>query len=217
MLRRWGFSWGGWLDNRHGEWWLIAQLVLIAAHALPAWPAPASLGLVWPWPLQLLGWALFALGLALAAQAFWRLGSSLSPLPDPLPGAALVISGAYARCRHPMYQAVLLCSLGVTVALGSLLHLGLLLGLVRRAGRQGPPGGASAPVRASGLRRLPRLDRSDRAASALAGLALIPASALRGWGRRGGWPGSRTDRRARPSDRGWWPSWGPAPSPAPVP
>ncbi|MCT0223894.1 isoprenylcysteine carboxylmethyltransferase family protein [Synechococcus sp. CS-1328] len=129
FLRRWGFSWRGWLDNRHGEWWLIAQLVLIAAHALPAWPAPARLGLVWPWHLQLLGWGLFILGLALAAQAFWRLGSSLSPLPDPIPGAALVISGAYARCRHPMYQAVLVCSLGVTVALGSLLHLGLLLAL----------------------------------------------------------------------------------------
>ena len=84
-------------------------------------------------------------GLALAAQAFWRLGPSLTPLPDPKPGAALITRGAYARCRHPLYQAVLLCSLGVVLSFGSLLHLALLLGLCavywqQRAG-QGNIGG----------------------------------------------------------------------------
>jgi protein-S-isoprenylcysteine O-methyltransferase Ste14 len=125
----WQLSWGGWLDNRHGEWWLLAQLLLIAAHLLPPWPAPGSWGFAWPLPLAAAGVLLFLFGLALAAQAFWRLGPSLTPLPDPKPGAALVTSGAYARCRHPLYQAILLCSLGVTLALGSLLHLALLLAL----------------------------------------------------------------------------------------
>jgi protein-S-isoprenylcysteine O-methyltransferase Ste14 len=129
-LRRWGLSWGGWLDNRHGEWWLLAQLALIAAHLLPPWPAPGAWGYAWPLPVALAGVVLFLLGLGLAAQAFWGLGPSLTPLPDPIPGAPLVVSGAYARCRHPLYQAVLLCSLGVTLALGSLLHLALLLALV---------------------------------------------------------------------------------------
>jgi protein-S-isoprenylcysteine O-methyltransferase Ste14 len=72
---------------------------------------------------------LLLIGLVLALQALLRLGSSLTPLPEPMAGAALVTSGAYARCRHPLYQAVLLCSLGLTLAMGSLLHLGLLLGL----------------------------------------------------------------------------------------
>jgi protein-S-isoprenylcysteine O-methyltransferase Ste14 len=72
---------------------------------------------------------MFVLGLLLAAQAFWRLGPSLTPLPDPKPGAALITSGAYGRCRHPLYQAILICSLGVALALGSLLHLALLLAL----------------------------------------------------------------------------------------
>jgi protein-S-isoprenylcysteine O-methyltransferase Ste14 len=125
----WQLSWGGWLDNRHGEWWLLAQLLLIAAHLLPPWPSPGSWGYAWPLPLALLGAVLFLVGLAAAAQAFWRLGPSLTPLPDPKPGAALVTSGAYGRCRHPLYQAILLCSLGVTLALGSLLHLALLLSL----------------------------------------------------------------------------------------
>ena len=125
----WGFSWGGWLDNRRGEWWLLAQLLLIAAHLLPPWPAPGSWGYAWPLPIAATGALLFLLGLALAAQAFLRLGPSLTPLPDPKPGAELVTVGAYRRCRHPLYRAVLLCSLGVSLALGSLLHLGLLLAL----------------------------------------------------------------------------------------
>jgi protein-S-isoprenylcysteine O-methyltransferase Ste14 len=125
----WGLSWGGWLDNRRGEWWLLAQLALIAAHLLPPWPAPGSWGFAWPLPLAVLGVVLFVAGLVLAAQAFWRLGPSLTPLPDPKPGAALVTTGAYGRCRHPLYQAVLVCSLGVVLALGSLLHLALLLAL----------------------------------------------------------------------------------------
>ena len=128
-LQRWGLSWGGWLDNRHGEWWLLAQLALIASHLLPPWPAPGAWGYAWPLPLALGGAGLFLLGLGLAGQAFRGLGSSLTPLPDPIPGAALVTTGPYGRCRHPLYQAILLCSLGVCLALGSVLHLALLLGL----------------------------------------------------------------------------------------
>ena len=127
--RRWGLSWGGWLDNRRGEWWLLAQVALILAHGLPPWPAPGSWGYAWPLPVALGGTVLLLVGLGLAVQAFLGLGSSLTPLPEPMAGAALVTTGAYARCRHPLYQAVLLCSLGLTLALGSLLHLALLLAL----------------------------------------------------------------------------------------
>lgn len=129
QLHRWGFSWEGLRDNRRGEWWLIAQLALIAAHLLPPTPPPSALGLVWPLAPRLLGWSVFALGLLLAAQAVGSLGASLTPLPEPMPSAALVTTGAYGRCRHPLYQAVVLCSLGVALALGSLLHLALLLTL----------------------------------------------------------------------------------------
>ncbi|MEB3334920.1 MAG: methyltransferase [Cyanobacteriota bacterium] len=129
QLTQWGFSWPGLRDNRRGEWWLIAQLALIAAHLLPPLPPPGALGLTWPLALRLLGGGVLLLGLALAAQAFWSLGDSLTPLPEPMPTAALITTGAYGRCRHPLYQAVLLCSLGVALVLGSLLHLALLLAL----------------------------------------------------------------------------------------
>jgi len=128
-LQHWGLSWAGLRDNRHGEWWLLAQLSLIAAHALPPEPSPAAWGVHWPWVLRGLGGFVLLLGLALAAQGAFNLGESLTPLPEPIPGAALVTEGAYRRCRHPLYQAVILCSLGVVLLLGSLLHLGLLIAL----------------------------------------------------------------------------------------
>jgi protein-S-isoprenylcysteine O-methyltransferase Ste14 len=128
-LHQWGFSWEGLADNRRGEWWLIAQLALIAAHLLPPTPAPAALGLVWPLALRVLGWGTLALGLGLAGQAVRGLGASLTPLPEPMDQAPLVTAGVYGRCRHPLYQAVLVCSLGVAVALGSGLHLALLVAL----------------------------------------------------------------------------------------
>jgi protein-S-isoprenylcysteine O-methyltransferase Ste14 len=128
-LAQWGFSWRGLRDNRHGEWWLLGQLSLIALHLLPPLPAPASYGIVWPLALRLVGWSTFGLGVLLAAQAAFNLGPSLTPLPEPMAGAALITNGAYGRCRHPLYQAILVCSLGSVLALGSLLHLVLLLAL----------------------------------------------------------------------------------------
>jgi protein-S-isoprenylcysteine O-methyltransferase Ste14 len=128
-MQKWGFSWDGLRDNRHGEWWLLAQLFLIAAHWLPPTPPPSVLGIDWPPALRLIGALTFFIGLVIGAQGALNLGDSLSPLPEPMPWAPLVTEGAYGRCRHPLYQSLLLCSLGVTLALGSLLHLVLLLAL----------------------------------------------------------------------------------------
>ncbi len=133
LLSRWGFSASGWRDNRHGEWWLAAQVLLLFALLLPPLPPPLSpplaLGLPWPPLLRLGGGVLVLLALALAVQALLRLGPSLSPLPEPMPEADLVTEGAYGRCRHPLYQSLLIGALGVTLLLGSLLHLALALAL----------------------------------------------------------------------------------------
>ena len=129
LLRRWGFTLAGWSDNRRGEWWLVAQLLLIAALLLPAWPVPVALGLTWPLALRLAGGALVLLALVGAARSLLQLGASLTPLPEPMPGAALVTEGPYARCRHPLYRQILLGAAGMTLLLGSLLHLALLIAL----------------------------------------------------------------------------------------
>lgn len=130
LLEHWGFSASGWRDNRRGEWWLAAQGILIAAVALlPALPAPAAPGFSWPLMPRLVGAVLLAVCLAQAALALRGLGNSLTPLPEPIPGAALVRQGPYARCRHPVYRAVLGAALAVALLRGSLLHLGLLVAL----------------------------------------------------------------------------------------
>ena len=160
LLRRWGFTFGGLFSNRHGEWWLLAQLLLITAMALPP-AAPATLQ-GWPWPLRLLGAITFSTGAALALQSFRDLGASLTPLPDPMPDAPLVTEGAYRRCRHPLYQALLLAGLGLMLVLGSLQHL-LLLGLL-------------AAVLAGKARREERqlLQRHPAYAATMATTAIIP-------------------------------------------
>ena len=129
-LQRWGFTLEGWHDNRRGEWWMLAQLLLILGHLLPGFPSPGSFGIIWPNSLRILGISVVLAGLLLSLASFRSLGASLSPLPEPMPGAPLMTEGLYARCRHPLYLSVLVCSLGVCIALGSLLHGGLLLGLV---------------------------------------------------------------------------------------
>jgi len=126
----WGLSWNGWFNNRRGEWWLLAQLALIAFHLFPGWPKPEFFGIDWPAAAQLTGLITLGIGVGLALQGFLTLGASLSPLPDPKPGADLVTTGVYARCRLPLYRAVLVCSLGVVIAWASLLHLMLLLALI---------------------------------------------------------------------------------------
>ena len=173
MFSGWGLQLGGWWDNRRGEWWLVGQMLLIAAHLLPAWPRSSRFGLeAWPWQLHLLGAGLLMIGLLLALQAFVSLGSSLSPLPEPKHGNELVCCGAYERCRHPMYQAVLICSLGVVIGLGSLLHLLLLLLLVLVLG-ESPPGRTRHGQPPPGLRPLSAAHSGHRAESSLAGLALM--------------------------------------------
>ena len=127
MFSSWGLTWRGWLDNRRGEWWLLAQLLLIAAHLLPA---PERWGISpWPRPLVWLGALMVLWGLGLALQDFITLGSNLSPLPEPKDSHQLIQEGPYQQRRHPMYQAVLVCSAGMVIAQGSLLHLLLLLAL----------------------------------------------------------------------------------------
>jgi protein-S-isoprenylcysteine O-methyltransferase Ste14 len=126
MMRDWGLSWGGWLDNRRGEWWLLGQLVLIAMDiALPAWPLRWSS----PQGLMVVGVVVLIAGLVLAAAAFVQLGSSLTPLPEPMPKAELKAQGLYGFCRHPLYLAVLVCALGMALIKGGVLHPLLLLGL----------------------------------------------------------------------------------------
>jgi protein-S-isoprenylcysteine O-methyltransferase Ste14 len=126
----WGFSWGGILDNRKGEWWLIGQILLIAGHVIPIWWSPfVHSGIVWPIWMTFFGLCLLLLGIFKSMKAFISLGENLSPLPTPKSGSNMVQSGSYKSCRHPLYQGILLSSFGVTIGWGSIFHALLLISL----------------------------------------------------------------------------------------
>jgi hypothetical protein len=102
-LQKWGFSWEGLRDNRHGEWWLLAQMILIAAHWLPPTPPPSALGIHWPLALRLIGGLTVLIGLVLGAQGALNLGDSLSPLPEPMPGAPLITKGGHPWSHQSLH------------------------------------------------------------------------------------------------------------------
>lgn len=103
-----------WWKGSRGEWFAIAQVVLMVLIFLgprnlpgwPGWPPPAArFGSIAGGLLILLGGALFLAGL-------FSLGGNLTPLPHPKEESTLVETGAYALARHPMYGGGLLAALG---------------------------------------------------------------------------------------------------------
>ncbi len=82
--------------------------------------------------IRWLGAPLIAGGLALAIWGVRSLGRSLTPGTEPLPGAPLVTSGAYAHVRHPIYAGIVLGLTGYTLAWSNW-TLALLVGLLAGA------------------------------------------------------------------------------------
>jgi protein-S-isoprenylcysteine O-methyltransferase Ste14 len=105
--------------------WVWGQLALIATVGIvaPLLPRYVSLGDVDPainrvdpnW-IRWLGAPLVVTGVAMAVWGVRSLGRSLTPGTEPLPGAPLVTSGAYAHSRHPIYAGIVLLLAGYTLA-----------------------------------------------------------------------------------------------------
>lgn len=107
--------------NRSAVGWafvLIQAVLLIALVVLPtgdAWPTPAA--------LIILAGMFIGLGLVGVAIAALRLGPALTPTPVPTERGTMVTGGLYRFVRHPIYTAVLIIVIGLTVRSGSLLTL----------------------------------------------------------------------------------------------
>jgi protein-S-isoprenylcysteine O-methyltransferase Ste14 len=94
-----------------GEGWVAIQgvlLLVVASAGLlgPAWSGPARV------VTSVVGFGGIAGGLVLAVRGIRDLGSALTPLPHPLPGADLVVGGVYGLVRHPIYGGLIVASFG---------------------------------------------------------------------------------------------------------
>jgi protein-S-isoprenylcysteine O-methyltransferase Ste14 len=105
--------------------WVWGQALLMVTVALlaPLLPRYVSLGdadyalnRIDPAWIRGMGGLVALAGLALAAWGAKSLGPSLTPGTEPLPGAPLVTSGAYAHVRHPIYAGLVLILAGYTLA-----------------------------------------------------------------------------------------------------
>jgi len=97
--------------------------IVYAAVLLGAWllqrfvPLPASMPR--DFPINLIGWLLFAAGIAAGLAGIFQFGA-LGTTVDPTGRASsLAASGIYAYTRNPMYLGAVLAFVGLSFALGS--------------------------------------------------------------------------------------------------
>jgi protein-S-isoprenylcysteine O-methyltransferase Ste14 len=108
-----------------GEGWVALQLLLLLAIVAAAMALPLPVGDSVEQVARVVGLGALVGGLVVFALGIVTLGSSLSPLPAPLPSAELVERGIYRFVRHPIYTGLVLAALGGSVYTVSPLAVGL--------------------------------------------------------------------------------------------
>ncbi|MBM2824238.1 MAG: isoprenylcysteine carboxylmethyltransferase family protein [Thermoleophilia bacterium] len=83
--------------------------ILVAGVRGPSWSAG--------WLLVVVGILVALSGAAVAFSAGRAHAGSLTPFPQPKPGAALIESGPYRVVRHPIYSGGTLFFVGISLAL----------------------------------------------------------------------------------------------------
>jgi protein-S-isoprenylcysteine O-methyltransferase Ste14 len=117
---------GGDLGDR-GEIFVVLQVALVAALTVGSAALPSFIGV----PLeQGLGPLVMILGAIVGLYASIELGPCLSPWPVPANiFEELVVTGVYARVRHPLYAGLLAVAIGFAVATHSAVRLLLTVAL----------------------------------------------------------------------------------------
>ena len=70
-----------------------------------------------------------AIGALIVVCSSLRLGRSLTPFPEPVPGGRLTGTGPYRFVRHPMYLGVFFIAIGFADATHSITRAALAVGL----------------------------------------------------------------------------------------
>ncbi|MGZ8391442.1 MAG: methyltransferase family protein [Gemmatimonadales bacterium] len=118
--------------------WVWGQMVLFLLIGLgaPLMPRQVNLGAadsflnrIDPDWIRWLGAPVMAAGVLVLGWGIRSLGRNLTPGTEPLSGAELVTTGAYAHFRHPIYTGVVLLLAGYTLAWSNW-TLALLMGYV---------------------------------------------------------------------------------------
>lgn len=113
-----------------GEYLVAFQLVLMAVFVMtPAWPDLQGTELYRS--TNALRWGLLAIcwiaAVILGMSGSRAIRSFLTPLPYPMENNRLIQTGVYGLVRHPIYTALLLAALGLTIFEISLAHLMLIV------------------------------------------------------------------------------------------
>lgn len=126
LLTEWGFTSEGWRNNQRGEYWVLAQALLILSFVVLPVYRPAGLSVNYSEWLYCT-WGVAAIlgitALVLFFGGLLDLGGQLTPLPYPKEDGQLIQSGIYNVVRHPVYTGVILAALSWAVLQWSLSHL----------------------------------------------------------------------------------------------
>tara|TARA_Y100001968_G_scaffold87800_1_gene78839 strand:- start:2534 stop:3109 length:576 start_codon:yes stop_codon:yes gene_type:complete len=127
LFSKWGFTWAGIFNNRNGEWQLFIQIIVLSMHLLPGYPIISKLNISLIKYTSIISIICLSIGISLAIKALFELGSSLSPLPEPIKDSELITKGIYSFCRHPLYQSLIIISISLSIYKISLFHIILLI------------------------------------------------------------------------------------------
>jgi protein-S-isoprenylcysteine O-methyltransferase Ste14 len=124
QLKEWGFSTQWWRGEK-GEYWVIAQVILLVGFALlPVYPAIAldNLPLIWKYAEWGITGIFGLMASWLLISGSLELGANLTPLPHPKHDGELVTGGVYGLVRHPIYSGVIFLAIAYSCWQLSLSH-----------------------------------------------------------------------------------------------
>ena len=113
----------GHLLRSRDAWWLQYYPPLVWVPFVIAYFFPFSIDL--PIPVRLVGLAVAIASAVFAAWAMWSLGKSYGIRMDLFEGHRLITTGPYRFVRHPMYLGIATFHVGATLAMESLVLLGV--------------------------------------------------------------------------------------------
>jgi protein-S-isoprenylcysteine O-methyltransferase Ste14 len=125
LLSDWGITTNWWRGDR-GEYWVIAQGVLLLVFALipPITPGIIDLHLsIWLYTSWILTAIFSILAIVFLDRSLSDLGQNLTPLPHPRDEGQLVTTGVYGLVRHPMYSGMIYLALAYASWQMSWVHL----------------------------------------------------------------------------------------------